>query len=44
MIEKLYTDKTEVTGITTGFKDLNKKINGLQRTDLILSSSKTCHG
>ncbi len=36
MIEKLYTNKSDVTGITTGFKDLNKKINGLQRTDLIL--------
>ena len=27
MIEKLCTDKSEVTGITTGFADLNKKIN-----------------
>ena len=26
MIESLYTNKSEVTGITTGFADLNKKI------------------
>ena len=33
MIEHLYTNKSEITGITTGFRDLNKKINGMQRTD-----------
>lgn len=44
MIEKLYSDKTEVTGITTGFKDLNKKINGLQRTDLILVAARPAMG
>ena len=33
MIERLCTEKSDVTGITTGFTDLNKKINGLQRTD-----------
>ena len=32
MIEHLYTNKSEITGITTGFRDLNKKINGMQRT------------
>ncbi|MFH5978306.1 replicative DNA helicase, partial [Clostridium perfringens] len=31
MIEKLYTNKEDITGITTGFDDLNKKTNGLQR-------------
>ena len=30
MIEHLYTNKSEITGITTGFRDLNKKINGMQ--------------
>ncbi|WP_343117781.1 replicative DNA helicase [Clostridioides difficile] len=44
MIEKLYTNKSEVTGITTGFKDLNKKINGLQRTDLILIAARPAMG
>ena len=44
MIEKLYTDKSDVTGITTGFTDLNKKINGLQRTDLILIAARPAMG
>lgn len=44
MIEKLCTDKSEVTGITTGFVDLNKKINGLQRTDLILLAARPAMG
>ena len=44
MIEKLCTEKKEVTGITTGFKDLNKKINGLQRTDLILLAARPAMG
>lgn len=44
MIEKLYNNKSDVTGITTGFKDLNKKINGLQRTDLILIAARPAMG
>ncbi|MEG2983921.1 MAG: replicative DNA helicase [Peptostreptococcaceae bacterium] len=44
LIEKLYTNKSDVTGITTGFKDLNKKINGLQRTDLILLAARPAMG
>ncbi|RDY25507.1 replicative DNA helicase [Romboutsia weinsteinii] len=43
-IEKLYTNKSDVTGITTGFNDLNKKINGLQRTDLILLAARPAMG
>lgn len=44
MIESLYTNKSEMTGITTGFADLNKKINGLQRTDLILVAARPAMG
>ena len=44
MIERLCTEKSEVTGITTGFVDLNKKINGLQRTDLILLAARPAMG
>lgn len=44
MIERLCTQKSDVTGITTGFKDLNKKINGLQRTDLILLAARPAMG
>ena len=43
-LEKLCTDKSDVTGITTGFADLNKKINGLQRTDLILIAARPAMG
>ena len=44
MIERLYTSKEEITGITSGFEDLNKKINGLQRTDLILIAARPAMG
>lgn len=44
MIERLCTDKSDVTGITTGFTDLNKKINGLQRTDLIFLAARPAMG
>ncbi|MGL5652450.1 MAG: replicative DNA helicase [Paraclostridium sp.] len=44
MIEKLYTSKEDITGITTGFDDLNKKTNGLQRTDLILVAARPAMG
>ncbi|MEF9991507.1 MAG: replicative DNA helicase [Paraclostridium sp.] len=44
MIEKLYTNKEDITGITTGFDDLNKKTNGLQRTDLILIAARPAMG
>lgn len=44
MIEELYTNKSDVTGVTTGFRDLNKKINGLQRTDLILIAARPAMG
>ena len=44
MIESIYSNKSDVTGVTTGFKDLNKKINGLQRTDLILVAARPAVG
>jgi replicative DNA helicase len=44
MIEQLYTNKSDVTGVTTGFKDLNKKMNGFQRTDLILIAARPAMG
>jgi replicative DNA helicase len=44
MIEKLCTEKSEVTGLTTGFRDLNKKLNGLQKTDLILVAARPAMG
>ena len=44
MIEKLYTEKNEVTGLTTGFRDLNKKINGFQKSDLLLVAARPAMG
>ena len=44
MIESIYSNKSDVIGVTTGFKDLNKKINGLQRTDLILVAGRSAMG
>lgn len=44
MIESIYSNKSDVIGVTTGFKDLNKKINGLQRTDLILVAARPAMG
>lgn len=44
MIEKLYTEKNEVTGLTTGFRDLNKKINGFQKSDLLLLAARPAMG
>ena len=44
MIEHLYNNKSDITGVTTGFKDLNKKINGLQRSDLLLIAARPAMG
>ena len=44
MLEKLYEEKNDVTGLTTGFRDLNKKINGLQRSDLLLIAARPAMG
>ena len=44
MLETLYEEKSDVTGLTTGFRDLNKKINGLQRSDLLLIAARPAMG
>ena len=44
MLEKLYEEKSDVTGLTTRFRDLNKKINGLQRSDLLLIAARPAMG
>lgn len=44
MLEKLYEEKNDVIGLTTGFRDLNKKINGLQRSDLLLIAARPAMG
>ena len=44
MLENLYKEKNDVTGLSTGFWDLNKKINGLQRSDLLLIAARPAMG
>lgn len=40
MIEDVYNKGTEITGVDTGFKDLNKKLGGLQKSDLVLIAAR----
>jgi len=43
-IELLHTNKGEVTGIPTGFKDLDKMTAGFQRNDLIIVAARPSVG
>ncbi len=43
-IEKLYERKTHITGISTGFKDLDKITAGLQNSDLIIIAGRPAMG
>lgn len=43
-LEELYRNKGGITGLTTGFLDLDRKTNGLQRTDLILIAARPAMG
>lgn len=43
-IEQLYENKTQITGMTTGFIDLDKKLDGFHKTDLILVASRPSMG
>lgn len=43
-IEELYRNKSELTGLDTGFKDLNKRINGFQKSDLVLIAARPAMG
>ena len=44
ILHDLYMRKDKMTGITTGFIDLDRKINGLQKTDLILIAARPAMG
>ena len=44
VIEQNYKNKGRMTGITTGFADLNFMTNGLQSTDLILVAARPATG
>lgn len=43
-IEQLYASKGSITGLSTGFKDLDKLTSGLQASDLILIAARPSMG
>ena len=43
-IEELYENKKGITGLTTGFMDLDKKLSGFHKTDLILVAARPAMG
>lgn len=43
-IEDLYENKKPITGLTTGFMDLDKKLSGFHKTDLILVAARPAMG
>ena len=43
-VEKLYQNKKLITGISTGFKDLDQKTSGLQPSDLIVFAGRPSMG
>ena len=43
-IEELYHNKGSLTGLTTGFVDIDRKTSGLQKSDLILIAARPSMG
>ncbi|WZL73109.1 replicative DNA helicase [Clostridiaceae bacterium 35-E11] len=43
-IEELYQNKGGITGLTTGFVDIDRKTSGLQKSDLILVAARPSMG
>ena len=43
-IEQLYASKASITGLSTGFKDLDQKLSGLQKSDLVLVAARPSMG
>ncbi|MDU3514275.1 MAG: 50S ribosomal protein L9, partial [Veillonella sp.] len=43
-LSKLQQHKSSITGVPTGFRDLDFKLNGLQRSDLILVAARPAMG
>ncbi len=43
-IEELYLNKGKITGVPTGFADLDSKLSGMQKSDLILIASRPSMG
>lgn len=43
-IEELYLNKGKITGVPTGFDDLDNKLSGLQKSDLVLIAARPSMG
>lgn len=43
-IEELYLNKGKITGVPTGFDDLDSKLSGLQKSDLVLVAARPSMG
>lgn len=43
-LEKLYKNKGEITGVTSGFIDLDRKTSGFQKGDLVLIAARPSMG
>ena len=43
-IDKLFKSKTPITGVATGFADLDERTAGLQKSDLIIIAGRTSMG
>ncbi|MBA1334698.1 MAG: Replicative DNA helicase (DnaB) [Firmicutes bacterium] len=43
-IEKLYSTKATITGISTGFTDIDNKTSGMQKSDLLLVAARPSMG
>ena len=44
LIEKLYTEREMITGVATGFRDLDRLTSGLQPADLVILASRPSMG
>lgn len=44
LLQELYQRGDKLTGLTTGFMDLDRKLGGLQKTDLILIAARPAMG
>ena len=44
LLEKLYTEREMITGIASGFRDLDRMTSGLQRGDLVILAARPSMG
>src|SRR5438477_491941 len=44
MAEAAYRRESHITGVTTGFRDLNRRLGGLQKSDLIILAGRPSMG